>query len=335
MHFIEASAQSLLSLVNEILDITHIESGVMKLLLEPLDLAAVLAETSGTVEPMARDAQLQLTVLPAPPLWVLADAQRLRQSLSNLLSNAIKYNRPQGRVEVSTSASDDEVRIAILDTGHGLGAEEITRLFQPFNRLGAASSTIEGSGLGLVITRTLVERMNGRLEVESTPGSGSCFSIILPRHAPPRVAPAAAHATLAAARPALVTVVDGGPRKVLYVEDNPVNVQLMEAMFERLPQVELHIANTGAAGLEIARAVHPDLLLLDINLPDCNGIELLASINAGNAARTPAIAVSADAMPDDIRHALDSGFDDYWTKPLDMVKKLQALSAMLATPIRL
>ena len=333
LHYVEASGQNLLSLVNEILDISYIESGEMNVVLAPLDVANSLREAVGSIEPMAQAAGITLSLAPGNDLWVFADQQRLGQSLTNLLSNAIKFNRPQGKVVVAAVAAENEVRISITDTGNGLRDDEIDKLFQPFNRLGAAASHIEGSGLGLVITRALIERMQGRLEVASTPRSGSTFSIILSQHAPAQ-APAAKPAdVLLPHKTAENLPTNDAIRQVLYVEDNPVNVLLMEAMFERLPQVKLHIAVTGTEGIAAARQINPDLLLLDINLPDCTGIELLTRIRREQASSAPTIAVSADAMPDDIQQALDSGFSEYWTKPIDMQQKLQTLSTMLDTPL--
>ena len=198
---------------------------------------------------------------------------------------------------VAATAGYDKVKISVSETGRGLRPDEIARLFQPFNRLGAANSAIEGSGLGMVITRTLVERMHGRLELDSIPGRRSRFSIVLPQHTAP---PVSAEKDVVDDTPPIAMIdaplPDKAARTVLYVEDNPVNMLLLKAMFERLPQVRLHIAPSGHEEFDAPLRLCPDLLLLDINLPDCNGIELLARICQQGIA-VSAIAVSADAMP--------------------------------------
>jgi CheY-like chemotaxis protein/anti-sigma regulatory factor (Ser/Thr protein kinase) len=249
---------------------------------------------------------------------VAADRTRLKQVLLNLLSNAIKYNRRGGSVRVHCSADGDALRLAVSDSGPGIAPEQRERLFTAFERLGAETGPIEGAGIGLALSRRLVELMHGRIGIDSQVGHGSTFWLRLPRAEP--VVPAAPAAHTAAPRPAAA-----GACTVLYIEDNPVNVMLMEAMLEREPGVRLVTAQLPELGLELARSECPDLILLDIQLPGLDGYEVLRRLRALPLTReTTVVAVTANAMPGDLERGRAAGFDAYLTKPL-MLEALLAL----------
>jgi signal transduction histidine kinase/ActR/RegA family two-component response regulator len=320
------SARHLRAVVEELLDISRIEAGQLRLQLGPVPVPPLLAQLAATLGTEAR-AQGVALLSPPPdgrPCAVLAESQRLRQVLTNLLSNAVKYNRPGGAVWVQCAEAGSEHRIDVCDNGLGLDDQQLAGLFQPFNRVGAERSAVQGTGLGLVISRQLVQLMGGRLTVESTPGVGSRFSVWLP--AAPMAADAPAPAPVADAVAAGVA-----QGRVLYVEDNDVNVLVMQAMLARCPGVQLTVAVDAASAVAAALAQAPDLLLIDMNLPDASGLELLARLRAlPGLAAVPAVVVSASAEPQAQEAARRAGFDGYWTKPLDLAATLAGVEAMLA-----
>ena len=275
---------------------------------------------------MARLRGVELQLHCEESLVVRADAARLSQILANLLSNAVKYNRPHGRVDVQARREGDELRIDVCDTGLGMNEEQRAQLFQPFNRLGAERTHTEGTGLGLVITRDLIGLMGGRLQVDSEPGRGTRMSVLLPPGAAAtRSSPVLSPMPEAAMRPV------GRMARVLYVEDNAVNALLVEAMLQPLPDVSLRVAEDGAAALVSVRTEQPDLLLLDMNLPDIDGCALLADLRGvGGLDSVPAVAVSADAMPAQIERARRAGFHAYWTKPLDVSQVQRDVQRLLS-----
>jgi CheY-like chemotaxis protein/anti-sigma regulatory factor (Ser/Thr protein kinase) len=262
---------------------------------------------------------------------VNADRTRLKQSLINLLSNAIKYNRPGGTVIVeSLPCPPDAIRISVRDTGDGMAPDLLRQLFQPFNRLGKEAGLEEGTGIGLVVTKRLVERMGGSVGVESTVGMGTVFWIELGQTSPPQFAhhePEASEATTPAALP----LPDGTLRRtVLYVEDNPANLELVEQLIERRPDLRLLSAADGSLGIEFARAHRPDVILMDIHLPGISGVEAMKILRADPAtAHIPIIALSANAVPRDIAAGLEAGFFCYLTKPIKVNLFTQALDAAL------
>jgi CheY-like chemotaxis protein len=248
---------------------------------------------------------------------VRADATRLRQVLVNLLSNAVKYNRADGWVRVDCAALDDAwVRLSVTDSGIGIAADQLDRLFTPFERLGAEAGAVEGTGVGLALSRRLVELMGGRLGVQSRPGDGSTFWVDLPAAHPASVSATGA----TAARAASV------PQHVLYIEDNPVNVQVVQAMLARLGVRRVDAAPDGPSGLERAREERPQLILLDIQLPGMDGYAVLEALKADPVTcDIPVIALSADAMPDEIERGLARGLHLYLTKPVEMSELMTAL----------
>ncbi len=326
---IESAARHLLSLIDDVLDLSTVDSGEMRLTLGAVTLDRLVHDTLPLVEGAAhaRDVALDAAV---PPLRVHADATRLRQVLVNLLTNAIKYNRRGGRVRIEAAPvpgdGGERVRLAVHDTGRGMTAEQLRQAFEPFNRLGAEREGIEGTGIGLAIVKALVERMGGRVAVRSRPGEGTVFEVELA--AAGADAPETAPAPLADDEARRHAAPVAG-RELLYIEDNPVNATIVRELVGRRRDLHLHVAADGASGVAAARERHPDLILLDMQLPDFDGHEVLRRLRADPAtAAIPCIAVSANAMPADIERALAAGFADYWTKPLDFRAFMRSLDAL-------
>lgn len=319
----------LLELINEILDLALIESGKATLSHEPVALAEVMLECRSMVDPQAQKRGIVMTYPHfAIPYFVSADRTRLKQVLINLLFNAIKYNKPEGAVTVEYQPiPPGSIRINIRDTGKGLTAEQMLQLFQPFNRLGKETGTEEGTGIGLVVTKRLVELMGGTIGADSTVGVGSVFWFELNLTAAPSLATqATGQATLA-----LPVVADGTPhRTILYVEDNPANLELVEQLIARRPDLRLLSAAEGNLGIEFARVYQPAAILMDINLPGISGLEAMKILHADPAtAHIPIIALSANAVPHDIQKALDTGFFDYLTKPIKVKQFMSTLDRAL------
>jgi CheY-like chemotaxis protein len=262
------------------------------------------------------------------PYFVLADRTRLKQVLINLLSNAIKYNIKQGTVEVKcTESTPGRIRVSIRDAGAGLYPEQLAQLFQPFNRLGQEAGGEEGTGIGLVVAKRLVELMGGIIGVESTVGVGSVFWFELISVAEPHLSMEGGDAA-SLAQPQ----VPRGARlhTLLYVEDNPANLKLVEQIIARHPDIRLLTAVNGNSGIEVARVSQPEVILMDINLPDINGFEALKILRSDPVtAHIPVIAISANAMPRDIERGLKAGFFRYITKPIKVDKFMEALDVAL------
>ena len=319
----------LLELINEVLDLALIESGKATLSLEPVALIEVMRECQAMIEPQSQKRGIGL-MFPRfdLPLYINADRTRVQQVLINLLFNAIKYNKPHGMVSVEYALSPpNAIRISVRDTGAGLAPEQIAQLFQSFNRLGKESSKEEGSGIGLVVTQKLVELMGGKIGVDSQVGVGSVFWFELSlASAPLPVAPQAEHET-----EALAPAPHGAPlRTVLYVEDNPANLELVEQLLQRRSDLRLLSAVNGHLGIEFARLYHPDVILMDINLPGISGTEAMQILMADpDTASIPIIALSANAVPRDIEKGLEAGFFDYITKPIKVKLFMDTLDAAL------
>ncbi len=319
----------LLELINEILDLALIESGKVTLSREPVSLVEVMLECRAMIEPQAKKRDISMTFPRFDiPYFVKADRTRVKQVLINLLFNAIKYNKLGGAVAVEYALIlPDSIRISIRDTGAGLAPEQVAQLFQPFNRLGKETSAEEGTGIGLVVTKRLVELMGGAIGVESTVGVGSVFWIELSLTAAPRLA------VLEGERPgpARPQVPDLMPaRTLLYVEDNPANLELVEQLIARRTDLRLLSAADGNLGIEFARAYQPEVILMDINLPGISGIEVMKILRADpSTAHIPIIALSANAIPRDIAKSLEAGFLNYLTKPIKVNEFMDALDTAL------
>jgi CheY-like chemotaxis protein len=319
----------LLELINEVLDLARIESGKMQVSLEPVHLQPLVADCLSLVQPVAREHGITVALASheACDCWVRADRTRLRQVLLNLLSNAIKYNRDNGEVRLDCSVDATSVRISVSDTGPGLSAEQQQRLFQGFERLDAAKASIEGAGIGLALSKQLVELMSGSIGVDSVVGTGSTFWVRLERALPAALpVPATVNGPTSAPAP-----LPTRERTVLYIEDNAVNVLLMEAILAQQPGLRLLTASLPGQGLLMARAEKPDLILLDIQLPGMDGFEVLQRLRGAEATRSiPVIAISANAMRGDLERGREAGFADYLTKPLDIQQVLAAVNRSLA-----
>ncbi|MFT3857730.1 MAG: PAS domain S-box protein [Aquabacterium sp.] len=325
---IERAGAHLLAMMTDVLDLSRIEAGSLPMSIETLAVTKAMEEAVAMVSHQASAAGLMLShTLPEAGLFVRADVVRLRQVLVNLLSNAIKYNRTGGRVMIEAMAVQGQVVITVSDTGHGMTAEQQSHLFEPFNRLGAERTAIEGTGIGLVIVKRLLDLMDGRVDVSSTEGVGSSFRVWLPIARPP----------------ALDGLADKGPRSgfgalddlggsgtltILYAEDNMVNVELVRQVMRMRPQWSLEVAHCGQQAIAMAQAHPPDLLLLDMHLGDMSGLDVSDTLAQYPAtAAIPRVALSADAMPDQISEARERGFVDYLTKPLDVARFLKLIDS--------
>ncbi len=325
---IETAGWHLLDLINDVLDLSRIESGTMSTSAEPVELGELIGGAMTMLQPLAAERGVTLA---APTgvehgAWVQADRKRLRQVLANLLSNAVKYNRRGGSVMIEVApAADGRRTFSVRDTGRGFTPEQLAQLYQPFQRFVGENEAVEGTGIGLVITRRLVELMGGHLSVESQAGQGSVFSVALPVAEPPP-------SPVPAGLPLLAQPVSGDRRaRLLYVEDNPSNVALMREVLLLRPDIELEVATDGPSGLARLLAGDVQLALIDIDLPGFDGVELCRRARAEPAtAALPMLALSANAMPGDIRRALNAGFAAYLTKPLDVVRLLDEIDRRLA-----
>ena len=324
---VRRAGEQLLDMVNDVLDIARIQQGALALQARAVHAGEIATNCVHAVQPLANARPVTVQTQVPPGLHVWADARALEQVLMNLLSNAIKFNRPGGSVVLAASSNERGVEISVTDTGAGLSADEVAQLFQPFNRLGAERKRIAGSGLGLVIVRELAHAMGGDVTVDSQAGRGSRFIVSLPATAE-IPAPLEAPPEWSEAVPPLPET----PRLVLYIEDEPLNVLLMQEVFHAQPAWTLHVAETGEAGVETAQRLHPDLVLIDMNLPDINGLEVLRRLRAHPDTRElRCIALSADAMQDQITAARTAGFDDYWTKPIDLKHLLTSVALAFET----
>jgi PAS domain S-box-containing protein len=323
---IGSAGTHLLSLIDEVLDLSAAEAASQPVALVPVALDEVIDEVRRWLAPLAEQQRVTLRCEPGAA-WVLADARRLRQVVANLISNAIKYNRPGGQVDLRLRrlAVDGAPgwELAVRDTGRGLSAEQQAHLFEPFNRLGAEGQGIEGRGIGLATVRHLLGLMGGRLQWHSRVGEGSDFLVWLPVAAPAAAAP------LPPALPCATPAAPDAPLSALYVEDNAVNVLVVRELLGLRPNVTLHVAADGHSGIEQALRQRPGLVLVDMQLPDMDGHQLLRRLRALGL-RVPIVALSANAMPDAVQRARDAGFDDYWTKPIDVAQFLAGVDRLTA-----
>ncbi|HUG25082.1 PAS domain-containing hybrid sensor histidine kinase/response regulator [Piscinibacter sp.] len=325
---VESAGAHLLALVNDVLDLSRIESGEMFVAQEAIPLSMAVEEATTMVSPLVTEAGVEVFVSPgnaiagfqSEDVWVEADRVRLRQVLVNLLSNAVKYNKRGGSVTLSSKTTDGQCEIRVVDTGQGIPADKLAGLFQPFNRLGAEDSTVDGTGIGLVLSRQLAEMMGGSLEITSTFSQGTTASLTLRIAQRPVTSP-----TLPSA-PEQPQTLARRPLNVLYAEDNEVNAELVRQVVNLRPGVSLRVAENGTVALEMARFDPPDLLLVDMNLGDMTGIELARALHRDRATRSVRlVALSADALPEQIEAALRCGFEGYLTKPINFPELLAVL----------
>jgi PAS domain S-box-containing protein len=319
----------LLELINEILDLALIESGKLSLSIETMSLPEVLLDCQAMIEPQAKKGGISMIFPKFDDIYfVKADRTRVKQVLINLLSNAIKYNRTAGKVEVTCSENTaGRIRISVKDTGEGLSPEKLSQLFQPFNRLGQEGSAEEGTGIGLVVSKRLVDLMGGEIGVESIVGVGSVFWIELNSSESLQLDyDTDEPLELTGARVKHGT----GLRTLLYIEDNRANMQLVEQLIERRPDMRLLCARDGMRGITLARIHQPEVILMDINLPGISGIQALKILRSDPiTAHIPVVAISANAMPYDIKKGLEAGFCHYLTKPIKVKEFMDALDLAL------
>jgi len=319
----------LLELVNEILDLALIEAGRVTLSGEPVSLLEVIIECRSMIEPMAQKRGIGMTFLHFDlPYHVKADRTRLKQVLINLLVNAIKYNQSGGTVTVECAPSPpDALRISVRDTGVGMSPAQLSQLFQPFNRMGKEATPEEGTGIGLVVTKRLIELMGGAIGVDSTVGVGSVFWIELRLTAAPKLS---THNNEHDEPPPPGSPEEKPLHTLLYVEDNPANLELVEQLVARRPDLRLLSAANGSIGIEFARTYLPEVILMDINLPGISGVDAMQILRLDPATmHIPIIAISANAMPRDIEKALEAGFFNYVTKPIKVGEFMDTLDAAL------
>ncbi|MCU7837543.1 MAG: PhnD/SsuA/transferrin family substrate-binding protein [gamma proteobacterium symbiont of Taylorina sp.] len=337
---INIAGKHLLNLINEILDLSKVESGQIKLSTGSVSLSDVLAESLLLMTPLAKKRGITLHLLKngvtisteqlqQQKISFQSDYTRLKQVIINLLSNAVKYNRENGSITISCNhVNSNRLRLSISDTGSGISDEQQTQLFKPFNRLEAANKGIEGTGIGLVITKKIIELMDGEIGLESTVGKGSTFWIEIP------FIPIETKQNSIINKNELaddIKVMDDGKEHViLYIEDNPANLRLVQQTLKMLSGITMLSAHEPLLGLELAVEHKPDLILLDINLPGMDGFEVLKKLQQGKSTNSiPVIAVSANAMPSDIKKGLDAGFVEYMVKPIDIELLHETVKKML------
>jgi PAS domain S-box-containing protein len=323
----------LLNLVNEVLDLSRIESGRIDLSLEPVSCREIIDQAVSLITPLADSYNVTLQPPDSAACTIQADRTRIKQVLVNVLSNAIKYNRPGGRVEIRVEPHEEVVRIVVMDTGTGIAPERMDELFIQFSRLGRERGDIDGTGIGLALTRRLVELMHGSIWAESTVGVGSTFFVELPKAAKQAEdsssntgAPERAHSRYSKTSLQVAPGHTDGRPTVLYIEDNPSGIRLVEHIFTRRPELRLLTAQAGSVGIDLAEVHHPACILLDINMPDMNGFEVLRRIKGSDwGLDIPVIAISANAMDESIQRGKDAGFDGYIIKPINIADFLRVV----------
>lgn len=313
----------LLTLIDDVLDLARIESGKLSISVKPINLQAVVEECESLIKPIAQESEVEISFDPNINYIVNADHTSLKQALLNLLSNAVKYNLKPGAITVSYEIKHNKrLRINVLDTGKGLSSEQQQQLFQPFERLGAEFSQVKGTGIGLAITRELVKMMGGSVGAESVEGRGSNFWIEL-----------MLSDEKAISQPATIQRKDSYSQqsiKIVYVEDDPINAHLLSGIIDKMTNHNLMIARTGTEGLKLILHQLPDLVLLDINLPDMDGYEVLEKMRANPQTKNiPAIAITANAMMNDVDRGERAGFNDYMVKPVKTYELLKSIEVIL------
>jgi PAS domain S-box-containing protein len=331
LHEISKAGNHLLELINEVLDLARIESGRLVLSLESLETGELCRECLNLLTPLADRRGISVVISGATGFRIRADHLRLRQVLLNLISNGIKYNREGGSVEVGcTVRPGNLLRIWVRDTGTGIDPEFMPRLFLPFERAATVDGLIEGTGIGLVLAKRLIEAMGGTIGVETTLGSGSMFWVDLPEAAQMEELEASQNAPTAP-----MPVMPARERRVLYIEDNPANMRLVKKIMSGLGGVTLLMAESAEEGLELAKTSRFHLILMDINLPGMDGFAALGSLRGNPETRDiPVVAVTASAMPDQVKRIKEAGFDDCLTKPINLQRFVVVVDALLDNPVQ-
>ena len=357
------AGRHLMGLVNDVLDLQQVEAGVLGFQPETLRITEEVGQCFAMLSPLASERGITLVNTVDGDACVVADRRRLRQVIMNVGANAIKYNEPGGHVRIGVqNLPEGRLTLTIEDTGPGMSDAQLARLFQPFERLGRETSNIEGTGLGLIITRSLLEAMGGRMDIHSRPGAGTRIGIVLPvgpsgsgvplAHSHEAALPTLADLSLAATASSLppsshITTAEKAtemspqirpdateapsPLRVLYVEDNRINALLFEEALRPFPQIDLEIAEDGQTAVSLAREKKPDVLVLDAHLPGMSGFEVLKALRQlPHVGDVPAFMCSADAMPEDLARAKAAGFTGYWTKPIDIVAVTEELCRLAA-----
>jgi len=329
LHEISKAGNHLLELINEVLDLGRIENGRLSLSLEPLKPGDICSECVSLLRPLAMERGITVTVAPWVSAWIIADRIRLRQVLLNLISNGIKFNLEGGTVEVGFDLLPKNLmRIWVRDTGPGIEPEFLPHLFHPFERAAAVDGLFEGTGIGLVLAKRLTEAMGGVIGVETSPGSGSLFWVELPQAGQIEAIDA-----LPVVSTAPLSALPACERQVLYIEDNPANMRLVKKIISGLGDVRLLTAESAEAGLELVRIGRPHLILMDINLPGMDGFEALDRLRGSEETRNiPVVAVTANAMPDQVQRVMAAGFDDCLTKPINLQRFVAVVDALLQRP---
>jgi CheY-like chemotaxis protein/anti-sigma regulatory factor (Ser/Thr protein kinase) len=325
---IQQAGWHLLAMINDVLDLSRIESGNVRLRCEPLDLADMVGAALPMVEAEAQRRGITITTELSGEVGAMqGDATRTRQIIINLLSNAVKYNRDGGSIHVACRpAGAQSVVLLVTDSGIGMNPAQLAELFRPFNRLGRENSSEQGTGIGLFISKSLAELMGGALEARSDPGKGTTFVLTLPIAQQAPAAPAVPE-------PPAAATASYHDRIVHYIEDNETNVEVMRGILAQRPQVRLDVSINGKDGLEAIRTYPPDLILLDMHLPDITGLDLLRELKSGSScAAIPVVAVSADALPSNIQAALGLGAAHYLTKPVSVSELLHVIDNLLESP---
>lgn len=328
IHHINKAGDHLLALIDDVLDLAKIENGQLNITVKPVKLQKVLEECYSLIKPIAQNAEVSLSFDTRVNYILKADHTSLKQALLNLLCNAVKYNRQHGNVSISYEVKNNKyLRITVTDTGKGLSHKQQKKLFKPFERIGAELSKVKGTGIGLTITRQLINRMGGTVGVKSKKGKGSNFWVELRLNEKQKI-------TLPEITPVKRTVnKTAQSKRIVYVEDDPINAHLMSEVIRKVTNHQLDIATTGSKGLAVILQQQPDLVLLDIGLPDMDGYELLERMHAHPQARhIPAIAVTAKAMKDDLKRGKQAGFDDYIVKPVRADELLKSIEQVTKTP---
>ncbi len=328
VNYISEGGKHLLTLINDILNLAKIESGQLKLSMDTISLTKIIEECLIFIKEMANKRGISFSIDETQQFNVYADYMRLKQVLLNLLSNAIKYNQENGRISIELKQQDEYIYIGVIDTGHGIAQDKQSQLFKPFSRLGAENSSIEGTGIGLVVSKEMVQQMGGTIGMQSTVGKGSTFWIKLKQ---PRVTnneQGFSSNDMAHIEPN--NTLNNISGTLLYVEDNLQNIKLMEVFTSYIKGLTLIIAKTGEEGFELANSLKPDMIILDINLPEMSGIDVLNLLKSNEATcKIPTYALSAAATKEDIEKGRQAGFLNYLTKPLQINELIAIIQSVL------